>query len=193
MGVPDVRDPVADRGADRLLQGPGPGLDRDHLGAEQPHPLDVGRLAADVLAAHVDRAVEAEQGAGRRCRDAVLPRAGLGDHPGLAHPTGQQRLADGVVDLVGACVGEVLALQVDAAADPLGEPLGQVEGRRAADEVPQQRRSSAWKPSSSRASAQAALSSSSAAISASGTNAASIGAEALLDRRGHGDAARLGS
>ena len=51
----------------------------------------------------------------------------------------QQRLADRVVDLVGAGVGEVLALQVDGRADPLGEPLGQVERRRAADEVaPQQ-------------------------------------------------------
>ncbi len=49
VGRLDVGDPVADRGADRLLQRPRPGLDRDHLGAEQAHALDVGALAADVL------------------------------------------------------------------------------------------------------------------------------------------------
>ena len=43
VGRLDVRDPVADRGADRLLQRPGARLDRHHLGAEQLHPLDVGR------------------------------------------------------------------------------------------------------------------------------------------------------
>ena len=135
VGGRDVGDPVADRGADRLLQRPRAGLDRRHLGAEQPHPLDVGRLAADVLGAHVDDALEAEQGAGGGGRDAVLAGAGLGDDPRLAHPLRQQRLADRVVDLVGAGVGEVLALQIDRAADPLGEPLGEVERRRPADEV----------------------------------------------------------
>ena len=106
---------------------------------EQPHALDVRRLAAHVLGAHVDDALEPEQRAGGRRGDAVLAGAGLGDHPRLAHPLREQRLADRVVDLVGAGVGEVLALQVDAPADPLGEPLGAVERRRAADEVAQQR------------------------------------------------------
>ncbi len=135
VGGGDARDPVADRGADRLLQRPRARLDRRDLGAEQAHPLDVGRLAAHVLGAHVDDALQPEQGAGGRGRDAVLAGAGLGDHPALAHPLREQSLADGVVDLVGAGVGEVLALQVDAAAGRLGEPLGQVERRRAADEV----------------------------------------------------------
>ena len=171
VGGGDVGDPVADRGADRLLQRPGAGLDRRHLGAEQAHALDVGRLAAHVLGAHVDDALEPEQRAGGGRRDPVLPGAGLGDHPRLAHPLGEQRLADRVVDLVGAGVGEVLALQVDAAADPLGEPLG--AGRAASGG----RRSRAAAPSSSarnarvvaRASPRRRLSSSSAAISTSGT------------------------
>ena len=118
VGRLDVGDPVADRGADRLLEGAGAGLDRRHLGAEQLHPLDVGRLAADVLGAHVDDALEAEQGAGGGGGDAVLAGAGLGDDPRLAHPLRQQRLADRVVDLVGAGVGEVLALQVDRPSRP---------------------------------------------------------------------------
>ena len=138
VGVGDVRDPVADRGADRLLQGPGTGLDGLDLRSEEPHPLHVRALAAHVLGAHVDDTVEAEEGAGRRRRDPVLAGPGLGDYPALAHPLRQQRLADGVVDLVGAGVSEVLAFQVDGPPNPFGESRGEVERRRPADEVAQE-------------------------------------------------------
>ena len=100
----DVRDPVADRGADRLLEGACAGLDRLDGRAQQVHALDVGLLAAHVLGAHVDDALEAQQRAGRRGRDAVLTGAGLGDDARLAHPLCEQRLAQRVVDLVGAGV-----------------------------------------------------------------------------------------
>jgi hypothetical protein len=46
-------------------------------------------------------------------RDAVLARAGLGDDARLAHAAGEQRLPDGVVDLVRAGVVQVFALEVD--------------------------------------------------------------------------------
>ena len=46
----------------------------------------------------------------------VLSGAGLGDDPPLAHPLGQQRLPEGVVDLVGPGVVEVLALEIDRVA-----------------------------------------------------------------------------
>jgi hypothetical protein len=69
----------------------------------------------------------------------VLAGARLGDDPGLAHAPGQQDLPDGVVDLVGAGVAEVLALEVDArTAQRLGQPRGERQRRRAADEVAQQ-------------------------------------------------------
>ena len=87
-----------------------------HLGAEQPHAEDVERLPLHVLGAHVDVALEAEQRAGRRRRDAVLPGAGLGDDAPLAHADGEQRLAERVVDLVRAGVRQVLALEEDARA-----------------------------------------------------------------------------
>ena len=114
VGRLDVRDPVADRLARRLLQRLRPELDRAHLGAEQAHPLDVRGLPAHVLGAHVDDAVEAEAGADGRGRDAVLAGAGLGDDPPLAEPLREHRLAERVVQLVRARVEEVLALQVDA-------------------------------------------------------------------------------
>ncbi len=97
-------------------------VDGDDLGAEQAHPRDVEGLALGVLAAHVDDALEPEQGGRRGRGDAVLARTGLGDDAGLAHPLGEQRLAEHVVDLVRAGVVEVLALEDDpGAATVLGE------------------------------------------------------------------------
>jgi hypothetical protein len=85
-----------------------------HLGVEQPHAEDVRLLALDVYRAHIDDALQAEHCTDRRCRYAMLARAGLGDDPGLAHALRQQALAQGIVDLVGAGMRQVLALEVDS-------------------------------------------------------------------------------
>ena len=80
---------------------------------------------------HVDGAVEAEERAGGGGGDAVLAGAGLGDDAGLAHALGEQGLAEHVVDLVGAGVVQVLALEEDPGAPGvLGEAgdLGQRAG-----------------------------------------------------------------
>ena len=159
VGRLDVRDPVAHRLVDRVLERRRAGRDRADLGAQRAHPEHVGPLPLDVLGAHVDDARQVEQRAGRGGRDAVLAGAGLGDDPGLAEPPGQQRLAERVVDLVGAGVGEVLALEVEpqrrdpgacagppaargqsrrSGADGLGQPVGPVERRRPAGEALEQ-------------------------------------------------------
>ena len=127
----DARDPVAVRVVDGVLEGARARLDRDDLGAEQAHAGDVERLTLGVDLAHVDRALEAEEGCRRGGRHPVLARAGLGDHARLAEALGEQRLAEDVVDLVGAGVVEVLALEEDARAPGvLREPrhLGQDRG-----------------------------------------------------------------
>ena len=60
----------------------------------------------------------------------MLARTGLGDDAGLAHPLGEQGLAEHVVDLVRAGVVEVLALEEDPrATGVLGQP-GRLEHRR---------------------------------------------------------------
>ena len=103
------------------------------------HAEDVERLPLHVFRAHVDVAVEAEQRAGGRGRDAVLAGAGLRDDPALAHADGEQRLAERVVDLVRAGMREVLALEEDArAAERVRQPPRFVERRRPADVVAQQ-------------------------------------------------------
>ena len=92
------------------------GVDRPHVGAEQLHAEHVERLPRHVFGAHVDVALEPEQRADRGRGDAVLPGAGLGDDPPLAHALREQRLAERVVDLVRAGVREILALEEDARA-----------------------------------------------------------------------------
>ena len=111
MSVTHSGNPVAHRLVDGVLQRPAAGLDRFDLAAEQAHAEHVQRLPFDVDGAHVDLALEPEQrGRGGR-RHAVLAGTGLGDEPGLAHPLGQQRLPQHVVDLVRSGVVEILPLQ----------------------------------------------------------------------------------
>ncbi len=58
----------------------------------------------------------------------MLARAGFGDDALLAHAHGHQDLAEAVVDLVGAGVVELVALEVNArAAEMGGQPLGEVQ------------------------------------------------------------------
>ena len=68
----------------------------------------------------------------------MVAGARLGDDALLAHPARHEDLAHGVVDLVGARVVEVLALEVDGRAVALREPPRPVERARAAYVVAQQ-------------------------------------------------------
>jgi hypothetical protein len=125
-----VGHPVAERFIDRILQRTAPRLHRDDPTAEQTHPKDVQGLALDVLAAHVDLAREAEQRGRGGGGDAVLAGARLGHQPLFLHADGKQCLAEDVVDLVGACVTEILALEEDTGTTVLfGQPSREVEWR----------------------------------------------------------------
>ena len=121
----DRRDPVPECLVDRVLERAAADGDRHHPRAEHLHPGYVERLPPGVLLPHVHHAVQAEQRAGGGSGHAVLSRPGLGDHPGLAHPPGEQGLAEHVIDLVRSGVREVLALEQHPAAACLGaEPPG---------------------------------------------------------------------
>ena len=134
-----VGHPVADGLVGGVLEGAAARGHREHLGPEQPHAEHVELLAADVLLAHVHVAFEAEERGHRGRGHAVLPGAGLGDDALLAHAHGQQDLAEGVVDLVRAGVGQVLPLEVDPAPGPLRQAVGAEERRGPAGVVGLQR------------------------------------------------------
>ncbi len=131
----DMGDPVAHGLVDGFLEGLLAGLDGDDLRAEHFHAEDVEGLAFAVDGAHVDDALEAEHGGDGGGGDAVLAGAGFGDDAGFAHAAGEEDLAEGVIDFVGAGMEEVFAFEVDAgAAQVAGEAFGQVEGGGAAAE-----------------------------------------------------------
>ena len=112
---------------------------RPHFRAQHLHPEDIRLLPLDIDCAHIDHAVEAEPGAGGRGRDAMLSGAGFGDDALLAHPAGEQDLAEHIVDLVRAGVVELVALEIDLGpAELFGQPLGEIERARAPDIVLEQ-------------------------------------------------------
>ena len=113
VGVAHVGHPVADGLVGGVLERARTRVHGTHLGPQQLHAIDVQRLALDILRAHVDHALEIEERTHGRGGHPVLPGAGFGDDAALAHPARQQRLPEGVVDLVGAGVVEILALEVD--------------------------------------------------------------------------------
>ncbi len=101
-----VGHPIADGFVDGVLERLAAGFDAAHLRTEQAHAKDVRLLARHVHRAHVDDALNAEQGGGGGGGDAVLAGAGFGDDARLAHlALHEQSLAERVVDLVGAGVG----------------------------------------------------------------------------------------
>ena len=141
-----------------------------HGRAEQLHPEHVERLALGVDLAHEHRALEPEERRGRRRRHAVLAGTGLGDEAALAHPHGEQPLADDVVELVRAGVQEVLALEQDADAELGGEPLARGHRGRPAAEVREHARGAQRGTTGPpRRRAKATASSAQAGTSASGT------------------------
>ena len=96
----DVRDPIAQRFVGGVLERARAGRHRHHPRPHQLHAVHVQALAAHVLLAHIDHAVEPEAGAHRGRGDAVLARARLGDNARFAHAPGQEHLPQRVVDLV---------------------------------------------------------------------------------------------
>src|SRR5207249_758385 len=83
------------------------------------------------LRPHADLAAHAEERGHGGGRHPVLAGARLGDQPALLQPACNQRLSDRVVDLVGAGVEQVLALEEDAGtAEPPREAAGEVEPGR---------------------------------------------------------------
>ena len=127
--------PVAKRGIAGFLERAATVGDGHDLRAHQLHAEDVGLLTFDVLRAHVDAALQTEEGACERRRHAVLSGARFGDDAGLAHAAGQQSLSEHLVGLVSPAVHEVFALQINDGLRAFGEAPHARERRRAAGVV----------------------------------------------------------
>lgn len=139
MGGADVGHPVAQGLVDGVLQGASTRLHRPHLGPQEPHAEHVGGLPTHIFSTHVDDALQPQQGTDGGGGYPVLTGASLGDDASLAQALGQQPLPQGVVDLVGAGVGQVLPLEVYLGAfDVLRQTTGEVERGRTTGVVAQQ-------------------------------------------------------
>src|SRR5689334_11337342 len=130
VGIGNIRDPIAQRFVDRILQCARTGIHFAHFSTEQLHAKDVQLLASHVFGAHVDHAIETEERADSRSRNAVLARAGFRDDALLVHATRQQHLADRVVDFVRAGVKQIFAFQVDGCAAAVISQTRRVKERR---------------------------------------------------------------
>ncbi len=90
-----IRNPVAHRFADGVLQGPAAIGNADDVRSEETHPKDIQPLAPHVFLAHIDDAFHAHQRA-HGCRGhSVLARAGFGYDSLFAHAPGQAESGPG--------------------------------------------------------------------------------------------------
>ena len=111
--VVHVRHPVAHGLVERVLECSAAGFDWHHFRAQQVHAVYVGRLALHVFRPHVHHAFQSVAGANRCRGHAMLAGTRFSNDARLAHAAGQQRLANGVVDLVRPGVVQVFTLEVD--------------------------------------------------------------------------------
>ena len=127
----DVRHPVAHGFADCILQSPRlPLATPTTQRAQKAHAKDVQLLAAHVLFAHIDDALESKKRADCGGRNAVLTRSGFGDDPLLTHPASEQPLPQAVIDFVRARVEQILPLQINSrATQRFAQPPGMIERR----------------------------------------------------------------
>jgi hypothetical protein len=94
-----------------------------YLCSKKSHPEHVEGLPLHILRTHVDDALESKAGAHGGSGNTVLASASLGDDALLPEPLGEQSLRDGVVDLVGTGMVQILPLEVNQRACSIGAPV----------------------------------------------------------------------
>lgn len=130
--------PVAQSLVNGILQGAGTALNRENSRPQQLHAHHVHGLALHVLRPHEDGAVHLEPGRRRGRSHAVLPRPGFRNEVRFPHHFGKKGLPEGVVDLVGSGVQQVLPLQPQAEAQLFRKVGAEREGSFTARVVDQQ-------------------------------------------------------
>ncbi len=120
VGFVEVHDPGAHSFVDGVAEGAAANFDGDDLSTQEFDAEYVQGLAADVFGAHEDCAGHAEFGADGRRGNAMLACASFGDDFGFAQASGEENLAEGVVDFVGSSVVEVFTFEPDVCAPRVG-------------------------------------------------------------------------
>ena len=128
-GVLGVTAPVSDGLTTGIAQGHVTCAYRMHLGPQHLHTFYVGVLALHVGGTHKHLTLQVHQRTDRSSGYAMLSGTCLCDDARLTHLLGQQNLTDGVVDLVGTGMVQVLTLQIESTAVLFTHSLGIVQGR----------------------------------------------------------------
>src|SRR5699024_2982731 len=113
VGVIDILHPVAECLVHRILQCAAPLVYADNPRTPKFHAEDIQFLPPHVLFPHKHHTIQVQQRTYSGGRHAVLAGTRLGNNLPLAHAAGQQRLSNCVVDLMGACMVQVLPLEID--------------------------------------------------------------------------------
>ena len=133
VGIINVGSPVADCLAGGILQGAGAGSDRHHLCPQQLHLENIQLLALNIYSPHENLALHAEQRRHRSSCHAMLACTCLCNYPVLAHALRQKGLPQGIVDLVGAGMEQILTLEINlCSAIMLGQLICIIQKRRPA-------------------------------------------------------------
>jgi len=123
---------------DGVLEGARAAHHGHEFGAEQPHTVDVGRLAFHIHRAHVNGAVHAQLRRRRRRGYAMLAGARFRDQLPLAHLFRQQGLAESVVHLMRAGMHQVFPFEPQGKAEFPRQRIATGERRWPAREVAEQ-------------------------------------------------------
>src|SRR5574344_422496 len=114
-GIGRVTAPVAYRFVGGVFQCHITGCDGAHFSTEHLHPFHIRVLSLHIQCSLIHHTRPIHQCTDRGCGHTVLTGTGLGDDTGLAHFVGKKDLSDGVVDLVGTRMIEVLTFEIQTA------------------------------------------------------------------------------
>ena len=136
MSCPNIGNPISHRLVHRFLQCFLASRYPHHLGPQKPHSSHIQRLSPHVLFPHINNTLHPIPCRHGGRRDSVLPSPRLGNNPLFAHPTGQNHLAECIVDLVRSRMKQVFPFQINfCPATSLRESLRKVEGRGATRKI----------------------------------------------------------
>ncbi len=139
VGIHRVTAPVTDGLVGSVFQGHISRSNRHHRSPQHFHLLHVHLLSGHIRFAHVHGTGHLHQRADSGCGHTMLSGSRLGNDACFAHLTGNQYLPDGVVDLMGTRVVEVLPLQINLRAETCRQLTGEIERRGSPHIVAQQR------------------------------------------------------